>query len=155
MTALLSTVQTVVVQQPEHSWLAAAGYILTDSGFWMLAAVPIVLALFGLRVTRGRLPRGRVLYGVSAAVLWSGFQTSQLLRAFDVLHGATMRTATFTFFLAIFPVFVAGSAGLSIGSWRRLALRVALPLTVFAAMIATATGWTAAFSIIEMVNAAG
>ena len=96
-----------------------------------------------------------MLYGVAGALLWSGFQTAQLFRAFDGVHGATARTTSFTFFLAIFPVLVAGAAGLAIGLWRRLALRVALPLTIAAAMIATATGMTAAFSIIDMVNAAG
>jgi hypothetical protein len=96
-----------------------------------------------------------MLYGVAGAVLWSGFQAAQLFLALDGAHVATARTTSFTFFLAIFPVLAAGTAGLAIGAWRRLALRVALPLTIAAAMMATATGMTAAFSVIDMVSAAG
>lgn len=145
----------VVGQQAEPSWLLAASNMLSDPGFWLLAVVPIALALFGLRVTRGSLPRRRMLYGVVGAMVWSGFQAAQLFLAFDGVHGATARTTSFTFFLAIFPVLAAGAAGLAIGAWRRLALRVALPLTIASAMIATATGMTAAFTVIDMVNAAG
>jgi hypothetical protein len=145
-------IQTVVGQQP--SLLATTGHFLVEPAYWMTAAVPIALALFGLRFTRNQLPRRRALYGLIGALLWAGFQATQLFRAFDGIHTG-MRTTSFTFFLAVFPVLVAGVAGLAIGLWRRLALRIALPLAVLSAMIATATGLNAAFSIVELVNAAG
>ena len=147
-------IQTVVGQQPDQSWLATTGHMLVEPGYWMVAAVPIALAFFGLRYTRDRLPRQRALYGMAGALLWSGFQAVQLFRALDGVHTG-MRTTTFTFFLTVFPALAAGVAGLAIGRWRRLAFRLALPLAVLSAMIATATGMNAAFSVMDLVNAAG
>ena len=142
---------------PSPSWLARGGPLRSsDPGFWMLAAVPIALALFGLRVTRGQSAetasalrrRGcRALVGVPG-----GAAASARSMACTARPRARRRSrSSWRSFPCSSPAPPASRSEL----WRRLALRVALPLTVASAMIATATGMTAAFSIIDMVNAAG